>query len=934
MRTGAIFARGSCRALKWMALFGVVFALVAGQAAAQTPATMSSATYTGDTVSPVTVTMSAAVTLRDVKATDFTLRVSATDTSTLLATGSSLVQSADKTKLTLVLDTPPRSVTAVAAWTLHYTAPDPATRPGEGMFSADGGVTVTGSIALTAEAIALALPNRIPEATATVGVAYKNTLPAATGGDGTYTYTLAGPVVDTDADDTRSLEFAAATRVLSGTPKAADVGEHVLTYSVSDGAGASASRTFVLTINAAPDTPTPTGNRGRITKIEVIGASEKDVGGTKRMHVTEGVLTTVKVTIEWTHAQLRALWADGTPDPVAVMLEMMESPGTGNAAKWLSGAEKETGHDDVTIGTAAMVAPPKIPATRSTTSRGTDTEFGSTTLHFGRDPDAEEEGFKLMVTNTADFEANSVVETGVHVIEDIDPQGVKIERVGTGVIYEGRSDVKFDVTANPRRVQLPLDVRFDLVDVTGQTVKSRDNYIDKAGGEIPAGSGSTAKYTATLTLDNNDMNRTDDTLELHVEVVEYALDTGAYGGIEEPDPVEIEVVDIHKLPMLTVSPESEMLMEGGELELTLTINRNPPDTIVINPETREYTSEPIDVMVDMLPEGINVMPRPVKFPEHNKKEPWTQKMKVKVSANPNGEIDGERMVTLTFEAAGTVAANGMGAGDGDKHMAVATLTVEDATTKLVWAKTQEEVEAAVYAAKNAAMGDDMTLNPGEMIEVMGSALFNAAEGVTLSYTAESDMSDVASASVSGGTAMVAAESEGMAHITITAHASMPSGVMVLDQSDPREASVMFPVEVGLEALSIMLSGPEDMNLAEGMSAMVTATANRAVTDDTTVMLMRDRAMSSASDDDFTADAIMIEAGEMMGSTMVMAVEDNMMEDMEELVLYGMTEGMAGEVTGEVKLYLWDAAVPALPIIAQLLLAGILGIGGYRRYRRR
>ena len=27
MRMGAIFARGSCRALKWMALFGVVFAL-------------------------------------------------------------------------------------------------------------------------------------------------------------------------------------------------------------------------------------------------------------------------------------------------------------------------------------------------------------------------------------------------------------------------------------------------------------------------------------------------------------------------------------------------------------------------------------------------------------------------------------------------------------------------------------------------------------------------------------------------------------------------------------------------------------------------------------------------------------------------------------------------------------------------------------------
>ena len=35
-----------------------------------------------------------------------------------------------------------------------------------------------------------------------------------------------------------------------------------------------------------------------------------------------------------------------------------------------------------------------------------------------------------------------------------------------------------------------------------------------------------------------------------------------------------------------------------------------------------------------------------------------------------------------------------------------------------------------------------------------------------------------------------------------------------------------------------------------------------------------------------------------------------------------------------KLYIWDAAVPALPLIAQLLLAAFLAIGGYRRYLRR
>ena len=41
MQTGAIFARGSCSALKWMALFGVVFALGTGSAVVQPVMTLS-----------------------------------------------------------------------------------------------------------------------------------------------------------------------------------------------------------------------------------------------------------------------------------------------------------------------------------------------------------------------------------------------------------------------------------------------------------------------------------------------------------------------------------------------------------------------------------------------------------------------------------------------------------------------------------------------------------------------------------------------------------------------------------------------------------------------------------------------------------------------------------------------------------------------------
>ena len=56
MRTGAIFARGSCRALKWMALVGMVFALGVGQAAAQQKPNKPVLTVKGDSPTEVVLT--------------------------------------------------------------------------------------------------------------------------------------------------------------------------------------------------------------------------------------------------------------------------------------------------------------------------------------------------------------------------------------------------------------------------------------------------------------------------------------------------------------------------------------------------------------------------------------------------------------------------------------------------------------------------------------------------------------------------------------------------------------------------------------------------------------------------------------------------------------------------------------------------------------
>ena len=59
----------------------------------------------------------------------------------------------------------------------------------------------------------------------------------------------------------------------------------------------------------------------------------------------------------------------------------------------------------------------------------------------------------------------------------------------------------------------------------------------------------------------------------------------------------------------------------------------------------------------------------------------------------------------------------------------------------------------------------------------------------------------------------------------------------------------------------------------------------------------------------------------------------MAEEMEMLTLFLVVDGM--QMTDKsVSFYIWDAAVPALPVIGQLLLAALMAVGGYRRYRRR
>ena len=775
-------------------------------------------------------------------------------------------------------------------------------------------------------------------------------LPTATGGTAPYTYTATGLPA--------GLTVAAATGMLSGTPTAAAAATTV-TYTATDSAtpAATGSLTFTITVMAAGTTPT-TATDGGIAKI-VIGDPDKDapvrtIDGTKRVHLTEGMLTKLTITGRWSHAQLATLYAaSASPAAAEVTVKVMHA--AGNDA-WLSPAETDErpgsanfGGKDVVLGSTRVTIP--IPA-KPTTNVGSflyhAEKSGTTTLSLPHDLDAENEGFMIVVESTKGLSMSSTVSMlstvpPVVVIEDDDPQGIVLSTdpgpsttIADVNLFEGKSQL-FKAVAKPAREDLPLQVRYDVTDLGDVSVSSRLYTLSTSGGYIPVGTGTDAKHNVTLSLPANDGNRENEELAIHAEVVSFSLNSGAFDDIDTST-VKFTAVDVHKLPKLTVTAAADTVKEGGEVELTLMIDRNPAETIV-DQTVREYTNEEVTVMLDMgtgsSAGAMDFSVPSVKFPER-KRGLYTAEMKVKLKALVDDEIDGGEVLVLDAMLKGSEAKNGT---EGKSQAAVTTLTIEDGTQKNVYAKTPKEVEDAVYAAKKAAEGADEKFTPGEMIELMGSAVFSTAEGYTASYTAMSSAPAMASVSVRDGTVMVTAVAEGMADITITAHAMSPSGVKILDQTDPDSATIKFPVEVGLEALSIELTGPEDMNLVEGgMGGMVTATANRMVTMDTKVMLMRDRAMSSADDMDYTAEPITILAGQMSGSTMVMAEADDMMENEgnmpEELVLYGMTEGMAGEVTGQLKFYIWDAAVPALPIIAQLLLGGLLAVGGYRRYRRR
>ena len=927
MRTGAIFARGSCRALKWMALLGVVFALGIDQAAAQdtTAPTVTAQSFEPGTKS-VTLTLDEGVYGADVDPGSFTITGS-----TVVSVDIATTQGGAQPQITLMVE---EDIETDATPMLTYNGDADEIQDRAGNDLAD----ISTAVAVAEEDVPVTLTDsELPDLKFVTGQRITPlALADGNGGNGTKAYTLthqghATIANDQAVDGTTLLGLNFVDQHLIGTP--GTVGTYTLRYTVTDDdagsnmvTGSSPAESawveFDIEVTEEEDDTSIVGAKGLITAFELVGdVMDKTIAGEKRHHVPEGSQgVDLSVTVQWTHKEIEEIDYN-TPQTIDVMI--MDARGVKELPDWLSWKDEDG--QDVHFprtagqrGTVTVRTPreSQIPAGQRGSPNHTKSVTGTLDLLILHDDhEAENDAFYIMATGgdvMLDVRGGLSRTSLDVVIEDDEEQKVRIRNskfsTGPTNLYEPAGDSTIDssptfhVDAVPPRRDLPLEVRLDIDQ--GQTVSAAQISLGAATlmlNDSDAGTGNSA--TVDVNLPDSDGNRMDDSYTLNASVNVYSVATGGYRTIPVAEHA-ITVLDRHRLPWLVddeLDPSMATVAEGGMVELEVTIHRNPSNTFVgpaaINSgdvEKRLYSDEEVTVMLSRgagstaTAGDYSIMPASVTFPERERGS-YTATMMVEVEAMADDELDDMEMLVLDAEVAGGVTAHGS---DNDMYMGVSTLTIEEGTMALVSAKSQADVEKAVYDAKMAGMGADEKFTRDEVIEIAGSDLFDAADGVTLTFTADSTMDTVAPATVMAGKVMVTAGAVGEAEITITAHASA-SGVMINNQTDPGTASIKFPVEVELEDLSVALSATAT-EVEEGGSLTLTATANRAVTADTMVTLMRDAA-STAGMDDYSLDpetGITIRAGELVGTAMLMATDDHDVEGNESLMLNGMVGDMA------------------------------------------
>ena len=426
----------------------------------------------------------------------------------------------------------------------------------------------------------------------------------------------------------------------------------------------------------------------------------------------------------------------------------------------------------------------------------------------------------------------------------------------------------------------------------------------------------------------NDLNRTDDTVTV----------TAHFGTVVQSTQLamaEQVLVDIHKLPAAGAIKAEARDNERRDLGKVVTSVSEGDKTYVWVAVTDSATDNVFDgetFTLDVTANPAQALDARITRPSARTTSgsatgsQWIGPWVVEVE---NDEDVGMEALMLSLDVTGDVQ---YGAGSSSGSFSI---DINDETEKKI--EPAEGAQDAIYGAKDAA-GEDEGFNPGESFSIMTDDLFTLADGYTAAYAVSVEGGAV-SASASGDSIDINAEEAGTSKLTVTGTATMASSSFMTDQTVSNVASITFEVDVVDKMLTLMIEMPDNVmegNVVEGMSYHIPVMTNRAVHEDTEVtFVQRGGAENAASAADYSIDAVTIMAGEHMAMAELMVTED-MMDDAghdmgEQLVIYA----MAGDLeSNDLMFTIWDEAVPALPLIGQLLLALFLMAGGARLYRRR
>ena len=933
MRTGAIFARGSCRALKWVAACMVATALGAVQAQAQTAGTIEAgeAIFTPGS-NTVLITPGGLVGTAAAAATvmaDFAVNVRPTtgdpaaQTITSIAIGS--IGSPSST-ITLTLSSNLNSGDDVE---LVYTQP---AAPGVGetdeRIALSGAATFVPSIAATDQfnVWEVDVPPVPPSSVGDLRLARgrpmdPTVLPSGSGGNGDLDYSLfigaganavawaneATDIAGTTTAKVPGLTWDSTARLLYGTPTGLDLtstpnvltGDVTLTYRTADNAlatgrpgtggdGQTIDRTFKITL-VAPGTPAGTGTT--LTNATLVIDAQ---------NVDEGTVNDVDVVLS---AEVPANTEHPTEVKVTVMVDPL-TDATALAALRATQAEDgdftvtdpSTSNADPTMSTVTFEFPANT--SRNSVRRTLTQSFQLQTLN--HDADAEDEGIRLSVTNVAAVSVISATNKPTSMVHAANgstvaatPRNIKIDddetqtytlklKQGTSVGKEG-TDTTLVAEAVPVHVDGSATMSLHIVadPPHNEYTVTPMVTVGRSGGTLDN------DVDVTVTTPANDGNRSADAVTV----------TMAAGTSSNPGAGIVwtgSVADAHALPSVTAfaidangsdsSPQPTQIDEGQTLTFVLRTAAAVEEDIRVALEPGG-DADAQDLGDYRLLQSLAI--------DHGN----TESTPFELTAVEDDDVGMEELILTAV-----VTGEAMYGTDSMSNEA-ATLAIVDKTMKQVEPKSVAAIDQAVADAMAVSVGDE-GLNPTESFEVMGTDLFMLATGYTATYAASSNDTAVVRASASGGTVTLTANSAGTATVTVTANAEMASGVTTTSQTVADRATVTFDVTVADKKLVVTVAA-DPMEIMEGGMSTITATANRDVlASDGEVKVD----LEVIGDGELSASSITIAADSMMNTATVTALEDD--DDYENETLTVIARGAAA-ATIEIAVIDNDEA-PAVP----------------------